>query len=330
MQPPSSSNPRPEDKFMHKNRLQEHAQRSEIPLPLYQTINEGTPHAPQFRSSVTIDGVTFQTSQTFSQRKEAEQNVAKVALEGLSRKIEQQGCPLISSDATFCKSILEEYAVKMNLERPAYTCSQLEGLLPTFTSSVLFAGRVHKGSIGRNKKEAQQLAARAVVESILGDGDSQKRILMSQIIRSKVKLFATLSQIRQSSEAPPSPLEVGVQPKEEQVDPREPQEGPQTGQVILSCQIIPDDSHPRVLGPVKSESCFGLAHCTKVKPLTPSPLGPSSGAEGASSSCTRERSKERVGRLKVPRSKKYRTCEPFLVSWPRSTPINLRQTCHYV
>lgn len=81
---------------MHKNRLQEHAQRSLIPLPLYQTINEGTQHAPQFKSSVIVDGVTFRSSQTFPHRKEAEQNVAELALKELSKKIEQQECPLIS------------------------------------------------------------------------------------------------------------------------------------------------------------------------------------------------------------------------------------------
>lgn len=83
------------EQFMHKNRLQEYTQRSALPLPLYQTINEGTQHAPKFRASVLVDGTTYWSSQTFSNRKAAEQDVARLALEGISRKIKDEGCPII-------------------------------------------------------------------------------------------------------------------------------------------------------------------------------------------------------------------------------------------
>nr|XP_029120990.1 uncharacterized protein LOC105047090 isoform X2 [Elaeis guineensis] len=179
--------------FMHKNRLQEYAQRSSIPLPLYQTVNEGYPHAPQFRSTVMVDGATFVSSCTFSHRKEAEQDVAKLALEGISRKIKDEGISLIHADTTFCKSILHEYAAKINIEKPIYTTFQSEGgLLPSFISSLVFDGKTYTGAAGRNKKEAEQMAARAVIESILAH--SNTRILMSQIIKSKGKLFAAMQQ----------------------------------------------------------------------------------------------------------------------------------------
>nr|XP_010924868.1 double-stranded RNA-binding protein 4 isoform X3 [Elaeis guineensis] len=163
-----AARPNPEQ-FMHKNRLQEYAQRSSIPLPIYQTVNEGHPHAPQFRSTVLIDGVTFISSRTFPHRKEAEQDVAKLALEGISRKIKDEGIPLIHADTTFCKSILHEYAVKMSVEKPTYTTSQLKRvLLPSFISSLVFDGKTYTGAAGRSKKEAEQIAARAVIQSILG------------------------------------------------------------------------------------------------------------------------------------------------------------------
>lgn len=41
--------------FMHKNHLQEYAQRLKILLPTYQTINVGHAHAPRFRSTVWVD-----------------------------------------------------------------------------------------------------------------------------------------------------------------------------------------------------------------------------------------------------------------------------------
>ncbi|RVW24912.1 Double-stranded RNA-binding protein 4 [Vitis vinifera] len=72
-------------------------------------------------------------------------------------------------DTVFCKSILNEFAVKMNLEKPTYTTVQPEGLLPVFVSSLVFNGVTYTGDAGRNKKEAEQLAARTVILSILGN-----------------------------------------------------------------------------------------------------------------------------------------------------------------
>lgn len=71
-------------------------------------------------------------------------------------------------DTVFCKSILNEFAVKMNLEKPTYITSQPEGLLPIFISSLAFNGISYIGGPGRSKREAEQLAARTVILSILG------------------------------------------------------------------------------------------------------------------------------------------------------------------
>ena len=57
----------------------------------------------------------------------------------------------------------------MNLEKPTYTTVQPEGLLPVFVSSLVFNGVTYTGDAGRNKKEAEQLAARTVILSILGN-----------------------------------------------------------------------------------------------------------------------------------------------------------------
>ena len=81
--------------LMHKNRLQEFAQRSNIALPMYQTTNEGSPHAPRFKSTVWVDGMSYTSQITFSQRKAAEQDVARLALESLSKRIKDEGCPLV-------------------------------------------------------------------------------------------------------------------------------------------------------------------------------------------------------------------------------------------
>ncbi|KAL5759426.1 hypothetical protein ACOSP7_017949 [Xanthoceras sorbifolium] len=81
--------------LMHKNRLQEYTRRSLTALPLYQTINEGFQHAPEFRSTVMVDGETYTSSNTCSHRKAAEQDVAKLALECILKKIKNEECPPI-------------------------------------------------------------------------------------------------------------------------------------------------------------------------------------------------------------------------------------------
>lgn len=78
----------------YKNRLQEYAQRSAIHLPLYKTVNEASLHAPKFRSTVEVDGQIFTSRNTFLKRKIAEQDVSKLALEHISKKIKDERCPL--------------------------------------------------------------------------------------------------------------------------------------------------------------------------------------------------------------------------------------------
>ncbi|GMP27495.1 hypothetical protein CsSME_00003458 [Camellia sinensis var. sinensis] len=167
-QPPAPSNSNLPELLMYKNRLQEYTQKSSIPLPVYQTINEGVQHEPRFRSTVWVDGASYTSHHVFLHRKAAEQDVARVALDGITQKIKEEGSPLIREDTVFCKSILNEYAVKMHLEKPTYNTIRSEGLLPVFVSSLVFDGVTYTGEAGKNKKEAEQLAARAVILSILG------------------------------------------------------------------------------------------------------------------------------------------------------------------
>ena len=68
----------------------------------------------------------------------------------------------------FCKSILNEFAVKVNREKPTYNSVQLPGPLPVFISTLVFDDVSYTGDAGRNKKEAEQLAARTVILSLLG------------------------------------------------------------------------------------------------------------------------------------------------------------------
>ena len=51
---------------------------------------------------------------------------------------------------------------------PSYNTIRSEGLVPLSVSSLVFNGVTYSGETGRNKKEAEQLAARAVILSLLG------------------------------------------------------------------------------------------------------------------------------------------------------------------
>ncbi|KAL7190779.1 hypothetical protein ACSBR2_022957 [Camellia fascicularis] len=182
------------DHLMYKNRLQEYTQRSAIDLPVYNTIKVEGQNPPRFRSTVLVNGANYTSPCTFSNRKAAEQDVAKIALDGTAQKIKYEVCRLIREDTVFCKSILNEYAVKTNLEKPTYNTIQPGGLLPVFVSSLIFNGVMYTGEAGRNKKEAEQLAARAVILSVLGNSDPGTVIF--EIIKSKFRLYAALHKVK--------------------------------------------------------------------------------------------------------------------------------------
>ncbi|XP_068644015.1 double-stranded RNA-binding protein 4-like isoform X2 [Aristolochia californica] len=201
---PTPSKPSVPEQLMHKNRLQEYAQRSALPLPVYQTVNEGLPHDPKFRSTVIVDGATYKSSQRFRNRKAAEQDVAKLALDSIMKKIKDEGLPQISQDTVFCKSILNEFAVKMNLPKPSYSTPQSGDLLPIFTSSLVFDGKTYVGNPGKNKKEAEQKAARTVIQSILGTSSS--RTVLTEIIKSKSRLFAAIHKVTSELKKPKEEL----------------------------------------------------------------------------------------------------------------------------
>lgn len=76
---------------MHKNKLQEYAQKSGLPLPLYTTDNKGFVHKPKFQSTVLVDGIEYRSEQMFSRMISAENDVAKIALECIKRNMKIAG-----------------------------------------------------------------------------------------------------------------------------------------------------------------------------------------------------------------------------------------------
>ncbi|XP_017442997.1 double-stranded RNA-binding protein 1 isoform X1 [Vigna angularis] len=86
---------------MYKNRLQEFTSRSGNGFPVYQTINEGLQHIPKFRSTVRVAGIDYTSKSTFSQKKAAEQDVARLALEAILEKTREEGPSLVNENLSF-------------------------------------------------------------------------------------------------------------------------------------------------------------------------------------------------------------------------------------
>ncbi|CAM0902041.1 unnamed protein product [Alopecurus aequalis] len=74
----------------YKNQLQIYAQKRGKDLPLYSRIQDGPSHPPRFKSTVTIDGKTFESQQYFHTVKEADQAAANLALMYLTQEASSQ------------------------------------------------------------------------------------------------------------------------------------------------------------------------------------------------------------------------------------------------
>nr|GMD12022.1 double-stranded RNA-binding protein 4-like [Ipomoea batatas] len=153
---------------MYKNRLQEYTQKLGLPLPSYKNVNEGLPHSPSFRSTVLVDGRTYEAKCTFPTRKQAEQEAARLALESLSKQINDTGSPPINTEPRFCKSLLYQYALKNNLGMPSFKTINPAGPCLVYLSYMVFGGKTYTGEVAGSKKMAEQLAARAAIRSLLG------------------------------------------------------------------------------------------------------------------------------------------------------------------
>ncbi|XP_058748097.1 double-stranded RNA-binding protein 4-like [Vicia villosa] len=177
----------------YKNKLIEFTQRANMAMPEYQSHNEGASHAPEFRCSVLADGLVFTVPNKFFHRRAAEQEVSRVALEYLVKKIKDEGRAMISKSVTFCKGLMNEYALKLSVKPPIYNTVEYEKVFPYFVCTMEFNCTSYTGDPARRKKDAEDLAARAAILSIIDSSDSG--IMLVQMIKTKSQLFnAVLSK----------------------------------------------------------------------------------------------------------------------------------------
>jgi len=94
----------------HKSRLMELIQKTNMPRPiLIQTDNEGSDHAPQFRSHAFVGGNTFTCQRTFNRKKDSVHEVCRLVLEFIAMKFSNEPHPQLltptSKTSRFCGNV---------------------------------------------------------------------------------------------------------------------------------------------------------------------------------------------------------------------------------
>ncbi|KAF9682458.1 hypothetical protein SADUNF_Sadunf05G0111000 [Salix dunnii] len=175
--------------YVFKSRLQEYAQKTGLPTPVYETTKEGPSHEPSFRSTVIVKEVRYDSLPGFFNRKAAEQSAAEVALVELAKAgqiNESTSQPVIFRAWDFrfvaslhetglCKNLLQEFAQKMNYAIPIYECQKDEtlGQVLVFKCYVEIGGIRYIGASAKTKKEAEIKAARTALLAIQSSGSDK-------------------------------------------------------------------------------------------------------------------------------------------------------------
>nr|GMD61644.1 double-stranded RNA-binding protein 1-like [Ipomoea batatas] len=158
---------------IYKSKLQEFCHGKKWAPPRYTCMKDGADHIPQFKASVVVNGLNFDTLAPCKSRKEADNQVAKLAFlyfssgSGEQKTTETHKNPDDNVDINpdseqQYKKKLQIYAKRMKLGLPTY-CVQREGVLDDlcFKATVSLSGESFK-SLGDYKSamEAEEDAAR--------------------------------------------------------------------------------------------------------------------------------------------------------------------------
>ncbi|KAF3327549.1 double-stranded RNA-binding protein 1-like protein [Carex littledalei] len=164
-----SLSPRPsttESNATYKSQLLVYAQKRSKELPEYTTVRVGSPHAPQFKAAVVIDGLTFECPQFFKTVREAEHAAAEVALANLPKEESSQQ-NLQDELVVPYKTLLQEYTQKSKQLLPVYTTvKDPDSSLILFLSTVEVCGRTFKGVAAKTKKQAEASAAKVALDHL--------------------------------------------------------------------------------------------------------------------------------------------------------------------
>ncbi|KAL0918440.1 hypothetical protein M5K25_010449 [Dendrobium thyrsiflorum] len=153
---------------MHKNQLQELAQRSCFCLPSYTCIREGPDHAPRFKATVNFNGEIFESPSFCTTLRQAEHAAAEIALNALSSRGPSHSLAARILDETgVYKNLLQEVAQRVGAPLPSYKTVRCgHGHHTSFTCAVELAEILFTGEPAKSKKQAEKNAAMAAWNSL--------------------------------------------------------------------------------------------------------------------------------------------------------------------
>ncbi|XP_065866397.1 double-stranded RNA-binding protein 1-like [Euphorbia lathyris] len=181
---------------MYKQKLHELCQKKKWELPKYSTIREGFDHTPTFKSSVSVNGISFDSLSPSTSSKKSQNCAAEIAILHFSSVPDQESDssnyiqelhdqPDIQSNEVvtdehasefplsiatddfeedspiFYKNLLQELAQKECFSLPLYTTMKTGAChMPKFYSFVEVKGEKFYGKAGKSKKAAEASAAK--------------------------------------------------------------------------------------------------------------------------------------------------------------------------
>uniref|UniRef100_A0ACD5W5L8 Uncharacterized protein n=1 Tax=Avena sativa TaxID=4498 RepID=A0ACD5W5L8_AVESA len=208
--PPPPPPPQPETQLPYKSQLQIYAQKRHKVLPLYHTIQIGPPQAMLFKSTVTIDGQTFESPQEYRTVKEAEFAAAKLALMSLPQELKPP--EKIPAGSTSCISSPEVQVQAMPHKNPRHELAQKEGSpVPVYNTSsddsnhsvaskstLDTQGKKIQGEPGNNKKQKQMTVPELAFQHSTNIG-SQMQQRTTNLAEQEIKIVKPGSSLPQVS-----------------------------------------------------------------------------------------------------------------------------------
>ncbi|KAK4492306.1 hypothetical protein RD792_003109 [Penstemon davidsonii] len=193
---------------MYKSKLQELCQKQKWALPKYTLLQKGQNHRPQFKASVVVKGLTFDTPTVSKFSKEAYNEAAKVAFlhftsdpsdqssenidkKDIKKEIQRSEDPAAlnavheSDDLCSYKNLLQEMITKNEgFYIPKYTTIRsIEPRCHPFSSTVEVKGEIFEGAEAKSKNLAELSAAKAAYTIIMERNLFQPRPSDDEILK---------------------------------------------------------------------------------------------------------------------------------------------------
>nr|XP_048324138.1 uncharacterized protein LOC107410344 [Ziziphus jujuba var. spinosa] len=165
---------------MYKTKLQELCQRKKWALPCYTSMKDGPDHIPEFKASVVVNGLSFDSPASCKSSKDAHNHAAMLAFlhftspsdyvaeyANRSKLPKEEKAAAAKDESGVYKNLLLELTKRECLCMPIYRTTKSDAhSTPTFFSSVEVEGAMFYGMAGKSVKQAEHSAAMIAYKSL--------------------------------------------------------------------------------------------------------------------------------------------------------------------